>query len=337
MSTIDDNNDQYSGSGEETDTNECTSCEQHNIDTITEGINSIAVLDDISTCAACGKEGNSDDMNICNKCKEVKYCNAACKKKHRSKHKKKCDRRVAELHDEQLFKEHPPSEEECPICMLSLPINVNQSVFKLCCGKIICNGCMYAMKMSEGKDICAFCRTPDANSDEENVKRTKNLVDRGNAEAFNHLAGLYSHGIRGMPQDYQKANELWLKGGELGCAEAYYNLGIVYRRGEGVEIDDKKAIYYYELAAMMGHVSSRHNLACFEGQAGNHQRALRHFILAARAGDKESLYNVKVGFTKEYVTKDEYANTLHAYQQRQDEMKSDERDKAAASGIFPGG
>ena len=40
------------------------------------------------TCASCGKESNIDDMNTCNKCKSVKYCNAACKKKHRKKHKK---------------------------------------------------------------------------------------------------------------------------------------------------------------------------------------------------------------------------------------------------------
>jgi len=37
-----------------------------------------------SVCANCGKEGSSDEINnTCNKCKQVKYCNAACKKKHR--------------------------------------------------------------------------------------------------------------------------------------------------------------------------------------------------------------------------------------------------------------
>ena len=41
----------------------------------------------IITCAACGKEGEDDNMNICNKCKMVYYCNVACKKKHKSKHK----------------------------------------------------------------------------------------------------------------------------------------------------------------------------------------------------------------------------------------------------------
>ena len=42
--------------------------------------------EEVEVCANCGKEGS--DLNICNKCKSIKYCNAACKKKHRSKHKK---------------------------------------------------------------------------------------------------------------------------------------------------------------------------------------------------------------------------------------------------------
>ena len=53
----------------------------------------------------------------------VKYCNAACKKKHRSKHKKHCEEHVklaaqsaAKLHDEKLFKQPPPQYGDCPIC-----------------------------------------------------------------------------------------------------------------------------------------------------------------------------------------------------------------------------
>ena len=81
----------------------------------------------ITICAACGKEeGDKESMNICNKCKMVHYCNVACKKKHKSKHKKKCERRVAELHDEALFKDHLPRE-DCPICMLPLPLDTGQT------------------------------------------------------------------------------------------------------------------------------------------------------------------------------------------------------------------
>ena len=69
---------------------ECTSCEQNNIDVITQGIDSVYILDNKSTCSNCGKKGD-DINNICNKCKHVKYCNATCKKKHRHKHKKDCE------------------------------------------------------------------------------------------------------------------------------------------------------------------------------------------------------------------------------------------------------
>ena len=90
-------------------------------------ITSTGAADSIPVCANCGKEG-SDVNNICNKCKIVKYCNAACKKKHRHKHKKECEEHIrlaaehaAKLHDEKLFKQPPPLE-DCPICFQQLPV-----------------------------------------------------------------------------------------------------------------------------------------------------------------------------------------------------------------------
>jgi len=189
------------------------------------------------------------------------------------------------------------------------------------------------MKMSEGKDLCAFCRMPPPFSDEDHKKRVKKLTDNNHPYSFNFLAGEYEYGLRGLPQDHQKAIELWLKAWELGCAGAYYNLGVAYDQGTGVEIDKKKAKHYYELATMGGDIMARHNLGMMEGQAGNNERALKHFILTARAGDKESLAAVKNGFKAGMVTKDEYASILRAHQQRLDEIKSVERDKAEASGI----
>lgn len=171
------------------------------------------------------------------------------------KHKKACERRVAELHEEALFKEIEPKE--CPICFLPMPIDSSNLTFEACCGKLICNGCMYAMQMSEGKDLCAFCRTPTITSDEEIIKRLKNLMGKGNAEVYRALAGYYATGNRGLPQDWNEANELCLKAGELGCADGYYNLGNSYGQGRGVEVDKKKAKHYWELSAMMGSVHAR--------------------------------------------------------------------------------
>ena len=109
---------------------------------------------------------------------------------------------------------------------------------------------------------------------------------------------------------------------------AYHNLGNSYNNGRGVEVDKKKAKYYCELSAMNWDVSARHNLGIEEAKAGNIARAMRHFILSAKAGFKDSLDIVKKGVMKGVITKDEYANILRAYQSRQDEMKSEGRDKA---------
>ena len=64
-----------------------------------------------------------------------------------------------------------------------------------------------------------------------------------------------------------------------------------------------------------------------EGQAGNYQRAHKHFIIEAKAGYNKSLDKVKLGFMDGLVSKDEYEQTLRAYHERQAEMKSDARAK----------
>ena len=153
-----------------------------------EAANDNNIINTAAECAACGKEGDGDSMNTCNKCDLVKYCNAACKKKHKSKHKKKCERRVAELYDEKLFRE-PPPREECPICMLPLPLAADQITFFTCCGKYICSGCIVAMEEREGAKLCPFCRTPCAKSDEEYFEKLNKLMEKGNADAYNQLAG----------------------------------------------------------------------------------------------------------------------------------------------------
>jgi uncharacterized protein len=131
-----------------------------------------------------------------------------------------------------------------------------------------------------------------------------------------------------LPRDVQKAHELYIQAGELGCAGAYCNLGQAYYEGSGEEVDMKKAIYYWELAAMGGSAQARHNLGAVESEAGNNERAMKHLMISAKAGYKESLNGVMDGFMGGLVTKDEYASTLRAYQKRQNEMKSDERDLA---------
>jgi len=283
-------------------------------------------------CANCGKEG-SDVNNTCNKCKMVKYCNAACKKKHKKKHKKACDRRVAELHDEALFKPPPLQYGDCPICFERIPLRISGSKYNACCGKRICSGCFVAnAKIDIKKQLCAFCRTPNPKSTEESRRRAKKRMEAGDAEAIFNFAVFYAQGRNGLPQDYEKALELYHRAGDIGCSQAYHNIGCAYLNGTGVEVDEKKAIHYWELAAMQGHADARHNLGNMEARAGNSDRAIRHWMIAVRSGYTGSLRGIKLLYTEGHATKDDCTKALQHYQEYLNEVKSVQRDEAAAAG-----
>ena len=284
---------------------------------------------DVSVCANCGKEGSN--LNICNKCKEATYCNAACKKKHRKQHKKKCEKRVAELHDEALFKEPPPEHGDCPICFLLLPSMASGQRYMSCCGKTICSGCSYADVYDNLGNIiagekCPFCRASDPISEKEVIERLKKRMDVGDTYAF-HMMGTFNfYGLNGLPQDRAKATKFWRKAGKFGLN----NIGNSYYNGDGVERDKKMARYYDELAAMDGVVSARHNLGICEYNAGNYDKALKHFMISMRGGCTRSIEKIQQMYMDGHATKDHYANALRSHQAYIIEIKSDQRDKAAA-------
>ena len=115
------------------------------------------------------------------------------------------------------------------------------------------------------------------------------IEESNNAHAIYILAIYYRDGDKGYLRDSNKAVELFLKAGKLGCADAYYTLGNIYNDGEIVGKDLKKAKQYFELGAIEGCVWSRHNLGCLELDAGNNERAVKHFVICAKAGHASAL------------------------------------------------
>jgi len=218
--------------------------------------------------------------------------------------------------------------------MLRLPYLDSGRRYYTCCGKVICSGCVCAPVYDDKGNIvteksCPFCRTPVPTSYEETTKQDDKRIKLNDCIAiFNR--GCDYDGEHGKPRDNAKAMELWHKAGELGYAPAYFNIGCAYDTGDGVEMNKRKAKHYYELAAMQGHVKARHNLGMIEGQAGNYDRALKHHLIAAGAGHNESLDLIRELHTHGCASKDDYAKALESYQVYLDEIKSDQRDKAAA-------
>ena len=135
----------------------------------------------------------------------------------------------------------------------------------------------------------------------------------------------------GFPQDHAKALALWKRAAVLGCATAYHNVGFAYYNGRGVEVDKKKANHYWELAAMRGDADSRYNLGLLENKSGNKERALKHYMIAVEFGCNDSLKQIQKLYSKGHVTKDVYTEALLFYQNYLNEVKSSQRDEAAAA------
>ena len=331
----------------------CASCEQKDR-------NSSSVPDIKDQCAACGKSGEDINLKSCNACKMVKYCNRDCQIAHRSKHKKECRQRALEIQngvdniadnmkkvsisDDKLFQE-PPAKEDCSICFQPMPYVDGlcgvKGTYQPCCGKLICSGCMFATVWGKHhgnlKKCCIFCRSKDL-SEEEELTRCKERMNAGHAETFYYMGNIMYH----EKGDIDKALEMWNLGANLGHAASHHSIADVYlHEYGGKKKDDKKAQYHLEHAAIGGHEMARHSLGINEFNAGNMDRAMKHFMMAARTGYDEPLKLLKDGYSWGIVSKDEYASTLRAHKASQDEMKSNGRivadrlDQARNSGIDP--
>ena len=121
--------------------------------------------------------------------------------------------------------------------------------------------------------LCPFCRTAGPKTDEEILIRIKKRVEVGDAIAIHNLGCYYDEGRYGLPQDRDKALELWHRAAERDYGKAYCNIGTAYMSGNGVGMDEKRAVHYYELSAMGGHAKGRHNLGYYDGNAGNYHWA----------------------------------------------------------------
>jgi len=212
----------------------------------------------------------------------------------------------------------------------------------VCCGKIICSGCIHAVitnfESPENRDnyvkmdapLCPFCRTPQATTEKEMIERYKQRVDLNDANAIYNFGTFYYQGANGFSKNRAKALKFYHRAGNLGAISGYYNIGHAYFSGVGVEKDNMKARHYTELAAIRGHAKARYHLGIMENKEGNKERALKHYMIAAGFGCNHSLKQVRALYMDGYATKEEYSTALRLYQTYLDEVKSDQRDAAAA-------
>jgi TPR repeat protein len=85
------------------------------------------------------------------------------------------------------------------------------------------------------------------------------LAEQGDAKAQYNLGVMYRRG-QGVVQDYKEAVKWYRKSAEQGDADAQSNLGAMYSKGKGVVQNDKEAVKWYRKSAEQGNATAQSNL-----------------------------------------------------------------------------
>ena len=194
---------------------------------------------------------------------------------------------------------HQPEdeEEECSICLDSLPKLSSKFVRMTCCGKGLHKKCyegIFASTMSDTqKNRCGMCRAeyPVIGSSEY-IDQFRPWIEKGKAWAQCLLGDKYRDGD-GVDQSYQRAKEMYELAASQGDGEAQYSLGLMYREGQGVEQSYERAAENYEAAAKQGRADAQSNLGVlyYQGQGveQSNETAREWWVKATEQGQENAI------------------------------------------------
>lgn len=116
---------------------------------------------------------------------------------------------------------------------------------------------------------------------------------------------------------YKEAAKLWQPLADKGDANAQYNIGLLYRNGQGVKQDDRQALVWFSKAAQQGMLDAQYNtgLMYFEGRgvAASKPEAFEWWKLAAAKGHAPSQYNLGVLYAYGIATGKDTAKALELW------------------------
>ena len=129
------------------------------------------------------------------------------------------------------------------------------------------------------------------------LKEWQPIAEAGDANAQYNLGLLFARG-QGVPQDYAKAAEWYTKAAEQGVPAAEYNLGLMYANGQGVTANAKEAAKWFLEAAEHGVADAASGLGRVynegEGAFHDYAEAEKWYRKAADEGVASAAYNLGV-------------------------------------------
>ena len=127
-------------------------------------------------------------------------------------------------------------------------------------------------------------------------------AENGHAQAQYELGEAFFRGELGVAQDETEAAKWFRKAAEQNLAEAQYNLGVCYAKGQGVAQDAAEAVAWYRKAAAQNLAPAQYNLGvcCSRGRgvAEDPVEAVTWYRRAAAQNLAEALYNLGVCYAQ---------------------------------------
>ena len=250
--------------------------------------------------------------------------------------------------------------DECVLCCYPLPIKKSESLYKECCGELICCGCIFAQQrtliigtnvkkpikgskkeelefitiLTSELTVCPFCRAKNPTNDKEYLKRLWERIDEYNdPTAMNLLGDAYLEGNRGLSKNLKRAEEFHQRAYNLGDPDAAYLRADLYTNHIP---DQARMMKYLEEGAKRGNTQCINGLGVYAAASGNQEEAKRHYMTAACAGDKKAVHNLMVNYRApgSVVSKDDLATTFRAHKAVNDKEKSEPREYAIRCQAF---
>ncbi|QLB40550.1 tetratricopeptide repeat protein [Mannheimia pernigra] len=136
-----------------------------------------------------------------------------------------------------------------------------------------------------------------ATQQNDQVANLIRLAEQGISEAQYNLGQMYRRG-EGVAKNDKQAVYWYQKAAEQGNTDAQYNLGSMYYVGKGVAKNDKQAIYWYQKAAEQGMAAAQNKLGAMyfkgEGVQRDLSKAKQYFQLACNGGDQNGCENYTI-------------------------------------------
>ena len=192
-------------------------------------------------------------------------------------------------------------DEECSICLDSLPQDTTKYAHASCCGKGMhfkCRDGVIVSSMSfKQKNHCVMCRTKYPSSDKESLEQLRPWVEKGKAWAQCAVAQRYRDG-EGVDQSYQQSRELYALAASQGDTVSQYNLGNMYEDGLGVDQSYERAKEYYEAAARQGETNAQYNLGLLyvrgQGVEQSNETAREWWMKSAEQGFENAIKALQI-------------------------------------------